>query len=384
MSRLDRIGSRVRIARITDSDVPALRAAMEQSRDRIAPWGPIGVDGVEGLPALQSASNVTMLVHALDPEGGHGIVGRVNVVSIVRGRGQLATLGYDAYDPYAGRGLLAEGLCLVVGMCFADEPDGLGLHRLSAGVQPGNVRSAGLLRGLGFRPEGHSPRLVDVPSGDDLSSAWRDHDLYGIDVSEWPPTPYAAPVRPRIACLVNGLPGSGKSTLATRLATELGLPLYRKDLIKESVADATGTVDPEVEGRVLGQGASFAMWALFGESPVGGIVETWAPQARDAGFVEAGLTRAGFDPARVPEVWCDVPVELARARDAARWEAGTRHTVHRAVGDDEWRGVLAEAAPLGIGPVLRVDTSAPMTDADVVRLALQIRAINLARHGPAD
>ena len=96
-------GSRVRIARITDSDVPALRAAMEQSRDRIAPWGPIGVDGVEGLPALQSASNVTMLVHALDPEGGHGIVGRVNVVSIVRGRGQLATLGYDAYEDLARR-----------------------------------------------------------------------------------------------------------------------------------------------------------------------------------------------------------------------------------------------------------------------------------------
>ena len=63
-------------------------------------------------------------------------------------------MGYDAYDPYAGRGLFAEGLRLVVGLVLAAEPGGMGLHRLEANVQPGNTVSAGLLRSLGFQREG--------------------------------------------------------------------------------------------------------------------------------------------------------------------------------------------------------------------------------------
>ena len=38
--------------------------------------------------------------------------------------------------------------------------------------------------------------------------------------------------------IVNGLPGSGKSSLARELATELSLPLFSKDAIKETLADS--------------------------------------------------------------------------------------------------------------------------------------------------
>ena len=102
----------------------------------------------------------TLLIHARQQEGDHDLVGKVNVTNVVRGRALGATLGYDAVDPYAGRGLFAEGLRLVVDIAFTPEPRGMGLHRLEANVQPANVRSAGVLRRIGFRREGFSPSYL--------------------------------------------------------------------------------------------------------------------------------------------------------------------------------------------------------------------------------
>jgi [ribosomal protein S5]-alanine N-acetyltransferase len=55
-----------------------------------------------------------------------------------------------------------------------------GLHRVKASVQPGNVKSARLLLGLGFRLEGHSPRYLKV------AGEWRDQDHYAMTAEEWP------------------------------------------------------------------------------------------------------------------------------------------------------------------------------------------------------
>ncbi len=141
---LSRPGGRVRVAPVTAGDLPALTTATEASLQRITQWGPSGLDSLPTLVADQGQSRLTFLVHVHTSlrvaAAGHGIAARINLNSIVRGRGSTATLGYDAFDPYAGRGLLREGLALVVDHAFAREPDGLGLHRLEAGVQPGNER----------------------------------------------------------------------------------------------------------------------------------------------------------------------------------------------------------------------------------------------------
>lgn len=372
----ERAGERVRVAPVAEADLPALRLAAERSRDRLAVWGPVEPDRIDRLIDRQGADGWTFLVHALDPAGPPGLAARIDLDHPVGGRLSAATLGYEAFDPYAGRGLTREGLALLLDIAFADQPGGLGLHRVEAGVQPANLRSAGLLRSLGFRLEGHSPRLVRVPTLGDAADGWRDHDRFALTVEQWPATAYAAPTRARTACLVNGVPGSGKSTLARRLANELGLPLYRKDAIKEAVADA---LPAELRAGLaggqspLGAGASRAMWALLAESPVGGVVESWF-WPHDAGHVWAGLAAAGLDPAAVTEVWCQAPVERARARYTARIAAGERHAIHGADPGDDWWERVAAAPPLGRGPVLRVDTSRPVTDAEVCRLALAVRA----------
>ena len=126
-------------------------------------------------------------------------------------------------------------------------------------------------------------------------------------------------------------------------------------------------------GSALGVGASRALWALLEDSPVGGVVESWF-WPDDAQFVIEGLQRSGLDPATVPELWCDVPVEVARRRFESRAAAGERHAAHGSQSgpDDFWASVHASARPLGLGPTLVIDTGHEVGRGDIIRIALEV------------
>ncbi|WP_295702325.1 GNAT family protein [Lapillicoccus sp.] len=371
-------GERIWVATPTAADIPAYQLAVERSRTRLGAWNPVDPLALPAIIRAQGQGQRTLLVHARDREGAHGIVGKINVNNIVRGRAQSGTVGYDSYDPYVGRGLFTEGLRLVVDLAFRAEPEGLGLHRLAANVQPGNVRSAAVLRRLGFNHEGQSPGylLLADATGEER---WRLHDRYAVLAGEWPAAPYLRRHPRRLAVVVNGLPGAGKSTLAAALAAELGLPLLSKDVVKESVADVLGVGPAErerVPGTELGMAASEAIWSLLAGSPVGAVVESFFLAGRDDASVRAGMQRAHLDPGSVPEVWCDLPAELARARFEDRSRRGERHGIHGTGGDQHarWDAWERQARPLGWGPVLRCDTSRLVAPRVVTALALSVRA----------
>ena len=162
--------------------------------------------------------------------------------------------------------------------------------------------------------------------------------------------------------MVNGLPGSGKSSLAPRLAAGLGAACLDKDRIKEALADAVVTEVPR-----LGAVAMETVWNLAAALSGMVVVDSWWFRPRDLAHARAGLARSGAGAA--VEIWCDVPAGLARARYVAR----KRHAVHADAEKlaTEWAGWAATAAPLGLGPVIRVDTAATV---DVRALADEVRS----------
>jgi ribosomal-protein-alanine N-acetyltransferase len=104
------------------------------------------------------------------------LVGLINISEPVMGVFQSAYLGFYAFAGGERRGLMTEGLALVLDRAFGE----LGFHRLEANVQPSNAASTALVRRLGFRKEGFSPKYLFI------DGAWRDHDRWAILSDEWP------------------------------------------------------------------------------------------------------------------------------------------------------------------------------------------------------
>jgi ribosomal-protein-alanine N-acetyltransferase len=99
-----------------------------------------------------------------------GIAGVININDVVRGNFQSASLGYYAFLPYAGCGLMREAMMLVLKRAFVK----LKLHRLEANIQPDNKSSIALVKKCGFVPEGFSRRFVKV------RGRWKDHERWTI------------------------------------------------------------------------------------------------------------------------------------------------------------------------------------------------------------
>ena len=103
------------------------------------------------------------------------LVGVYNFSEIVRGAFQSAYLGYFAFAPLAGKGLMSEGLALALDVAFGK----LKLHRVEVNIQPNNARSLALATRLGFTREGYSRRYVKI------SGRWRDHVRFAMLAEDW-------------------------------------------------------------------------------------------------------------------------------------------------------------------------------------------------------
>jgi ribosomal-protein-alanine N-acetyltransferase len=103
------------------------------------------------------------------------LIGVVDLSEIVRGAFQSAYLSFYAHARHAGQGLMKEGVGAVVERAFREHR----LHRVEANIQPGNRASLHLVRTLGFRREGFSPKYLKI------GGRWRDHERWALTREVW-------------------------------------------------------------------------------------------------------------------------------------------------------------------------------------------------------
>jgi predicted kinase len=170
---------------------------------------------------------------------------------------------------------------------------------------------------------------------------------------------------------ISGRPGAGKSSLAFPLAAELGYSLVTKDLVKEALHDALyvpgeGKIDLAWSRRLTR--VSFALlWTLAAHAGDMVIEANFQPHNDEALAQLRGLG------GRTVEVHCACPAEVAHARYNAR----SRHEVHQ--------GTLPLSAmdkydrPVGIGPLITVDTTRPV---DVAAVVAEVRRLQDPAYRP--
>jgi predicted kinase len=162
--------------------------------------------------------------------------------------------------------------------------------------------------------------------------------------------------------LVAGPPGSGKSTLARPLAARLGLPLLDKDAIKEALFSVLGPPADVDESRQLGRAAVMALLSVAARCPAGAVL--------DSTFYPYAVPSLRALNGSLVEIRCRCPREVVRARYAAR--APTRGPGHFDADRPE-EELFSEHhdTPLGLGPLIEVDTSGVV---DVEHVAEQVLA----------
>ncbi|MGV9551695.1 GNAT family N-acetyltransferase [Streptomyces ardesiacus] len=173
-------GPRVGIRHFTHDDAAEFTARARESKELHHPWlfPPDSVQAYEAYASrlIEDRTKAGFLVCEKDPDPASGsapggsIAGFVNINNIVEGGFLSGALGYGVFAHAAGRGLMREGLDLVVRYAFGP----MRLHRLEINVQPGNAASIALARACGFRLEGFSPRMLYI-DGD-----WRDHQRWAL------------------------------------------------------------------------------------------------------------------------------------------------------------------------------------------------------------
>lgn len=171
-------GPRAAIRYFTLDDGPEFTARARRSRELHRPWlfPPDDLTEYENYARrlIEEPTRAGFLVceRAAGDTGHAGdIAGFININNIVHGGFRSGALGYGVFAHAAGRGLMSEGLALVIRYAFGPA---LNLHRLEINVQPRNTASIALARRAGFRLEGFSPDMIYI------DGAWRDHERWAI------------------------------------------------------------------------------------------------------------------------------------------------------------------------------------------------------------
>ena len=163
-------GFRTRIYPPVAEDEEAFLAAMNASVGLHYPWVSAPKDHagwVRYMQRLERDNEAGFLVKRIDDGAICGVI-NLNVITY-----EALCSAYVSYFGVAGmveRGYMKEGMLQVIHFAF----NKLGLHRLEANIQPGNLASIALAQSAGFQYEGFSPRYLKI------NGKWCDHERWAI------------------------------------------------------------------------------------------------------------------------------------------------------------------------------------------------------------
>lgn len=151
-----------------------LKGALE-SRELHSPWVEPPLTSKDFRLYLESCEEKENRGYVLCPKGSLEVLANMTIGGIVENCFQSGYLGYMVMAKAAGKGLMKKGIQLLLEETFTNSD----LHRIEANIQPSNERSKGLIRSLGFRLEGYSPRYLKV------CGEWRDHERWAMTKEDW-------------------------------------------------------------------------------------------------------------------------------------------------------------------------------------------------------
>lgn len=160
----------------TQADEDAWCALRRESAGHLLPWEPAPTPGEDpcGPTAFESllegAASPRHLKTLVFERTSGVLIGQVCLNEIVLGAFRSGCLGYWIGSPFLKRGHATEAVGALIDHAF----DELGLHRVEANVQPTNGASLGVVRRLGFRREGFSPRYLRI------AGQWADHERWAL------------------------------------------------------------------------------------------------------------------------------------------------------------------------------------------------------------
>ncbi|MXQ53134.1 GNAT family N-acetyltransferase [Shimazuella alba] len=173
----------VYIRALTLDDTNSLCHYRQQNRDFLALFEPIRPDSYFTYEGQQKVIEDEIMNWKKDISYGFGIfltnndelIGRVNLSNITRRSWQNCTIGYSIAENMQGNGYMTKAVKLAVQFAFEEAS----LHRVQAGVMPGNKGSIRVLEKVGFLYEGLSKYHLKI------HGIWEDHEIFAITKETW-------------------------------------------------------------------------------------------------------------------------------------------------------------------------------------------------------
>lgn len=173
---------------ITSGDEGELSDYYSRNLAHFKPWQPQRPSGFDSLDSWKSrlpemlASQANghaafFVVESLAEDAG-GVVGHCSLSQIYYGPFCACYLGYGLDEKMQGQGIMSASLQQVIAFAFEE----LQLHRIMANYMPHNIRSAAVLKGLGFSIEGHADKYLAI------DGQWQDHVLTSLTNHQRAPT----------------------------------------------------------------------------------------------------------------------------------------------------------------------------------------------------